>query len=293
MAAKRKLTQEERKKILQDPIFKSANPAGSVLDQYGNLTRQNTKFPIVKKPTGELVEQTPQVIQQAREDIERAKASQGKSLSAARQQEVVQQQQAVQEELTQQPNITEQDILAAVPQEPIPEAIKTLGAGVGAGTAVLAGGGGALGLGGVAAAVGSTGVGLLALGVAAVAAYGVISYEKRQDVKQAKKVAQTATSNFTQITNALNAGTISKEEAIRRFKESKVALYAAQANLKRETDKDLDRFLSGGADEMTVVNDQVDDLESIYTQAFLQALAAPNPANITVVPPTVTEQDNV
>jgi len=186
-----------------------------------------------------------------------------------------------------QPTITEADILKAVPQEDLLNKGQAIGAGIiGAGAGGFAGAGigaktGAL-LGsaiapGVGTAIGAIG-GALIGGIGA--AYTKIALDKRKDVSQAVKVAQIANTNFGQTIDALNAGLISHEEALRRWNEDKVSLYAAYANLKRETANDLDRFLSGGADELALTEDYIRDLQDIYTTEFLLAYSNPNPKNI-------------
>lgn len=185
------------------------------------------------------------------------------------------------------PQLTEQDILNAVPQE---TALENAQAGIAGVAGGVAGGFGGAALGAKAGALLGTalapgvgtaiGAGLGAIVGAIGAAYTKITLDKRGDVKQAMKVAKIANTNFGQTIDALNAGLISKDEAIRRWQEDKINLYAAQINLKRETSNDLNRFLSGGADELAQIEDYVRDLQTIYTTEFLLALSAPNPQNI-------------
>lgn len=216
----------------------------------------------------------------------------GQATQAFEQQALTQRQNIAQQEtLTQaqaqikpgSPQITEQDISKAVPQTKLLDQGTAIGAGAatGIGAGILAGAkaGSLLGTAvapGVGTAIGAA-VGVIA-GVGAY--YSKISLSKRNDVKQAIKVAKTANTNFGQTIDALNAGLISHDEALKRWNEDKVSLYAAQANLKRDTDTNLDKFLSGGADELVQVQDYVRDLETIYQTEFMLAFAQPNPSNI-------------
>lgn len=185
------------------------------------------------------------------------------------------------------PQLTEQDILNAVPQEPGFENLQAGAAGIGAGITGI-GGGAALG-----AAIGTitlpgigTVSGALLGGIAGGVlgsiggAYTPITADARGDVKQAKKVGQIANTNFGQTIDSLNAGLITPEVALQRWKKDRTALYAARANLKRSTQTDLDRFISGGADELAQIEDYILDFENIYTNEFNIALASPNPAAV-------------
>jgi hypothetical protein len=185
-----------------------------------------------------------------------------------------------------EPQVTEADVERVVPQEPGLEkasaAISGLAAAVPAGFGAAAAAtkiGGMLGTAvapGVGTAIGA-GVGLLA-GIGTF--YVKMGLDKRQDVQQAFKVSKIATKNFQQTIDALNAGLISQETALERFKEDTITLYAARENLKRETDRDLNRFLSGGADELANVEDRILDLQQTYIPKFYLALANPNPNRI-------------
>lgn len=186
-----------------------------------------------------------------------------------------------------EPLLTEQDILNAVPQETGLENLQAGGAGVAGG--VAGGFGGALlgakigGIGGtfvtpgIGTAIGAVGGAIVGL---AGGAYTKISLDKRNDIKQAKKVGTIAYTNFGQTTDALNAGKITRDQAIKRWNEDRISLYAARRNLQRDTSTDLNRFLSGGADELAQIEDYIRDLETFKTQEFLTALENPNPKNI-------------
>ena len=193
---------------------------------------------------------------------------------------------AIAKEAFVKPTISEQDILNAVPQENALDNVGVGGAAIGgaiSGAGVGAGVGAAVGS--VVPIVGTAAgalVGGVAFGIAGAigGAWTKISVDKRGDVKQAKKVASIANVNFGQTIDALNAGLITRQEALDRWNSDKISLYAAQANLKRDTAKDLDRFLSSGSDEMADVDGYVRDLEQIYQTEFALALLQPNPANI-------------
>jgi hypothetical protein len=187
------------------------------------------------------------------------------------------------QEAAQTPQITEQDILNAVPQENLLEQGTAIGAGVGTGigAGILAGAKAGSILGTAVAPGVGTAIGAVVGTIVGVGAYFTkISYDKRQDVQQAKKVAAIANKNFGQTIDALNAGIITKDEAMKRWKNDKISLYAAYANLKKDTSTDLDRFLSNGADELAEVMGFIDDLNTIYDKEFALALIQPNPNSI-------------
>jgi len=176
--------------------------------------------------------------------------------------------------VTGQPNLTPEDISGAVPQSPLLENTVTGASAIGG---AISGAGAGAGIGSIVPGVGTL-VGGVVGGVAGLigGAYTKITIAKRGDVKQAKKVATTANTNFGQTIDALNAGQIDHATALKRWNEDKVALYAARANLKRDTATSLKRFLSGGADELVQVNDYIRDLETIYNNEFLQAYVQPD-----------------
>lgn len=194
----------------------------------------------------------------------------------------------------QPPQITEQDILNAVPKNTLLEQGTAIGAGTtaGVGAGILAGAKAGSILGTAVSPGVGTAIGTVAGAVAGIGTYYVkIRASKRGDVKQAAKVAKTANTNFGQTIDALNAGLISHDVALKRWNEDKVALYAAQTNLKRDTDTNLDRFLSEGSDELVQVNDYIRDLETIYTNEFMLAYSQPNPQNIKYVNTNIEEEE--
>jgi len=214
-------------------------------------------------------------------------------LSGTREQKDVQaiEQQLAQEQAQQQvqatePMVTEADIAEAVPQTPFLDQSTAIGAGVATagatalGTAALTAKLGAMAGTAIAPGIGTAigaGAGLIA-GIGAY--YTKIGFSKRGDVKQAKKVADIANRNFGQTIDSLNAGDITKDVALKRWREDKKSLFAAYRNLERDTNSQLDKWLSGGADELAVVTDYIQDLEEIYENEFILALAAPDPNRI-------------
>jgi len=202
------------------------------------------------------------------------------------------------QEIQGKPMVTQQDIEEAVPQTPFLDQSTALGAGVATagatalGTAALTAKLGAMAGTAIAPGIGTAigaGAGLIA-GIGAY--YTKISFSKRGDVKQAKKVADIANRNFGQTIDALNAGLITRDVALKRFKEDKTSLYAAHANLKRDTNSQLDKWLSGGADELAQIDDYIQDLNQIYENEFILALAAPDSNRIRYYNPNqgVTEE---
>jgi hypothetical protein len=263
-----------------------SDKAGGYVTKEGKLyPTTNPNFAPDKIPAG----LTPTPLYNGYKNVEEQKKFQGydKGVQAAEKQQ--QAQQAVTQ--AQQPTeITQQDILNAVPQETGLEMAQVAGGAIGGAIGGATGGAGiGAGIGAllapatagasipVGAAIGGTVGGAIGL---IGGAYGVITADKRGDVKQASKVGKIANTNFGQTIDALNSGIITKDEALTRWRNDKTSLYAAQANLKRDTDGSLDRFLSGGADEMALVEGYVYDLETIYQLEFEMALMQPNPNNI-------------
>lgn len=191
--------------------------------------------------------------------------------------------QAMAEQAAQTPQITRQDMLEAVPQNTLLDQGTAIGAGAatGIGAGILAGAKAGALLGTAAAPGVGTAIGaVVGVGAGIGAYYTKIGFSKRGDIKQADKVAGIAKTNFGQTIDALNAGYISKDVALERWKEDKISLYAAYANLKKDTSTNLDRFLGGGSDELAKVEDYISDLNNIYENEFALALMKPNPQNI-------------
>jgi hypothetical protein len=191
--------------------------------------------------------------------------------------------QAMAEQAAQTPQITQQDMLEAVPQNTLLDQGTAIGAGAatGIGAGILAGAKAGALLGTAAAPGVGTVIGaVVGVGAGIGAYYTKIGFSKRGDIKQADKVAGIAKTNFGQTIDALNAGYISKDVALERWKEDKISLYAAYANLKKDTSTNLDRFLGGGSDELAKVEDYISDLNNIYENEFALALMQPNPQNI-------------
>jgi hypothetical protein len=188
-------------------------------------------------------------------------------------------------------NLTpEQQTRNVVPNEPIPEAIGTTVAGIGG---TLAGAGaGAAAVAPISAGLAATGVGAIPAGAivaggAIIGAFGSvfskIGIEKRQDVKQALVVANTANQNMNWILNQVNSGRMSGQQAREMWDEEVSNILSAERNLKKETSTQLKRFLSGGADELTKVQSKVKRLPIMEEQLNL-AIIQPDPLRVIVEP---------
>ena len=118
-------------------------------------------------------------------------------------------------------------------------------------------------------------------------AFTKISYSKRQDVKQANKVYLTSKSNINWIINQVNAGKLDSITAVQMFNDEKANIYSAEKNLKQDTDSNLDRFLSGGADEQASVESYIRLLPEVENMLRI-AMIKPNP-NLIINEPAILE----
>jgi len=136
--------------------------------------------------------------------------------------------------------------------------------GAGVGTLITPGVGTVIGgvIGGVAGAVGG--------------AFTKISADKRQDVKTAYATGLGANNNMDWIINQVNAGKLGAAQAIDMWDEELANLYSAERNLKKETSTNLNRFISGGTDEMAKIEKLKRRLEQ-KEALLIQALQNPNP----------------
>ena len=166
---------------------------------------------------------------------------------------------------------------------------QTAAAGVGG---AIAGGLGAAGsVAAIGAGIGALGGPVSPLTVPVGAAIGAIvggigggltkiSYQKKQDVKQALTVYTQAKSNMGWIITETNAGRLSPAQASELWSEQLANINSAERNLKQDTDTNLDRFLSGGSDELSKVTGFKQRIPFLQTQLAM-AMLKPNPNSIT------------
>jgi len=109
--------------------------------------------------------------------------------------------------------------------------------------------------------------------------FGSISFEKKQDVKNSMSVYTGSKSNMMWIINQVNSGRMSGAQASEMFNEEKTNFYVARDNLKKLTDGNLDRFLSGGVDDLAKVYAFEDRLPFMQEQ-LAQAILMPDPNKI-------------
>ena len=164
----------------------------------------------------------------------------------------------------------------------------------GAGLAGAAAGGfGGAALGAKVGAIGGTtfgpvgtvvgGVGGALVG-GAVAVFGKIGLDKRQDVKQAFATYRSTSSNMAWIINNANSGKIDGVTAANMWDEELSNFYSAQRALKGMTKGKIGRELSGAMDELDKVNGferRIPVLQSMLADAILtpdpnKVLADPN-----------------
>lgn len=123
------------------------------------------------------------------------------------------------------------------------------------------------------------GAALGGIGGAIGAAFIKISAQERQDVKKANKVFTTAKTNQNEILDMVNAGIISRSEAVELWEDEKLNIYSVEANLKKRTSSDLQDFLSDPGDELAAVEARV-RLQPYLDTEFQLALVAPDPTKI-------------
>lgn len=172
------------------------------------------------------------------------------------------------------------------------EGIVGAGATAGSGVAGLIGGGlaGAGAASAIGAGIGAIGGPVSPLTVPIGAAVGAvagftgavftkISLSKKQDVKQAYAVYTGTKSNMAYIINQVNQGKLSAVDAANMWDEELANFYSAERNIKQDTDTNLDRFLSQGADEAGKIEAFKRRLPYLQEQLRM-AMLKPNPLNI-------------
>lgn len=148
---------------------------------------------------------------------------------------------------------------------------------VAVGGAVAAAGTGAI-AGAAAGTAIAPGVGtVIGAGIGALGgAFTKISFEKRQDVKQAVEVYKGAKGNMAWIINEVNAGRMSGEQATELFDEELANYYAAERNIKDLNRNNLQKFLSNGGEEARRIEAFGRRIPTIQRNLQL-AILAPNP----------------
>lgn len=152
----------------------------------------------------------------------------------------------------------------------------------GAGVAAL---GGAIGAGATGAAAGSVAgpIGAAIGGVGGLVVGGVggfitkITISKKQSVKESLKNYNLAKRNMNSIIEAVNAGLISPQDAVLQFNEQKKHVIIAEAKLKKEVSNDLDRFLTGGGDELAEISDFKQSGIPLLEATLGSSILNPNP----------------
>jgi polyhydroxyalkanoate synthesis regulator phasin len=114
-------------------------------------------------------------------------------------------------------------------------------------------------------------------------AFTKLTLSKRSDVKTAFKTYKTAKSNMAWIINQVNAGKMSSYQALEMF-DNELAYYrSAERNIKEDTSSNLDRFLSGGDDELVDVESFNRRIPSLQTELAL-AIMNPDPTKVIMYP---------
>lgn len=141
----------------------------------------------------------------------------------------------------------------------------------------------------IAPGIGTLVGGVIGAGVGAVGgAYTKLTIQKRQQVKEANKIFNTAKTNKNEILNMVNAGLLTEGQARELWLEEKQNIALAQRYLKEQTHNDLENFLGNPGDELTAVEAYL-ALDRAYDIEFENALLNPNPAKIRLLTPQANE----
>jgi hypothetical protein len=118
-----------------------------------------------------------------------------------------------------------------------------------------------------------------------------ISISKKQSVKEANNNFKLARGNMDAIVSKVNNGTLAPADAVRLWNEQLATIRVAERLLKRETDSNVDRFVSGGADELATIKDFQKYELQWWSQDLANAIATPDPSRVR--PPLNSDQENV
>lgn len=149
----------------------------------------------------------------------------------------------------------------------------------GAGAGALAGAALAPATAGASVPIGA-GIGLLT------SVLGKVGLAKRNDVAEARNNFVNARGNIKAIIQATNQGILDPIDAVSMYNQQLASINLAERQLKELTDNDLDKFLSGGKDELADIQ-SFRQIQDIYQRRLQEAIIAPNP-NAVQLP-----QDNI
>lgn len=105
---------------------------------------------------------------------------------------------------------------------------------------------------------------------------GKISVEQRQDATQAFNNYNNAKGNINKIIQWTNQGLMTPEEAVVQYNQEIANVNLAERQLKELTDSSLDRFLSGGKDELADI-EAFRRVQWLYERRLTEAIVNPNP----------------
>lgn len=118
-----------------------------------------------------------------------------------------------------------------------------------------------------------------AIGGGAFGLLAKISSDKKQNVKEAYTVANTANSNIIKIINWANSGKISASQAVEMFNEEETNLLIAEKNIKRLNDGDIDKFTGQGGEEAAKIEGMIRLMDSKKAMLY-DAIVQPNPNKV-------------
>ena len=106
---------------------------------------------------------------------------------------------------------------------------------------------------------------------------GKVSFSERQKVGNANKLYKQAKSNIGRIMTAVNNGSLSYAQAVIAFNEQKALIDTAERHIQFLTRNDLQKFLSGGYDELVTIRTWRDFNIPILENDMRNAALNPNP----------------
>lgn len=105
-----------------------------------------------------------------------------------------------------------------------------------------------------------------AIGFGTIGAYKSITADARDNVEKNQELFKQAKDNLQWIITETQSNRLPPSEAVTLWNENLANLYASERNIKAWTQDDLDRFLSGGADEYTEITAYVQRIPTLNQQ---------------------------
>jgi hypothetical protein len=169
-------------------------------------------------------------------------------------------------------------LLSSVPNLPLEGGYNLAEAGIGAGVGAVGGGATAAMLSGAVTGSIVPGVGTaIGAGLGLASGFvGKLAGEQRQDVKNAFRIFQGSQKNMGSIIDEVNAGRMSATDAVVMWNSETQEIAHAKRLLKWQTKDNVNRFLSGGMDELIKI-EEWEEMYPVLRAQLANAMAKPNP----------------